>query len=99
MACNHDSNISQLQESRRQFYFLGKHMRRTCFESLLAISSHKLDHLGAMDKRYADTRAPSKPSRLAASFDAFAMVLYNSVAEPLPDRSFDGINMFVVFVD
>lgn len=89
MATNPDDTSAEMGErsqGRRTFYFLGRYMKRSCFESLVGISSHRVDRIGAFDQRYADVRKPQQPSQLTASIDAFAMILYNSVAEPLPDR-------------
>ena len=86
MSCE-DNNSSQLGGSKRsEYYFLGAQLRRQCFEHLLGMSSHRIDKLGSIDMRYKDTKRPSKPSPLTASIDAFVMVLYNSVAEPLPTK-------------
>ena len=84
MACEND--VSKFQASRKEYLFLGVHLRRQCFERLLGLSSHRVDKIGAIDLRYKDTKRPSKPSHLTASIDAFVMVLYNSVAEPLPTK-------------
>ena len=72
------------QKVRKDYYFLGVQLRRVCFQALLGISSHRLDRMGAIDLRYGK-RVP-KPSPLTASIDSFCTVLYNSIAEPLPDR-------------
>ena len=68
---------------RREFHFLGHYMKRVCWESLLGLSSHRVDRIGALDMRYG---AHSRASKLTASVDAFCMVLYNSLAEPLPNK-------------
>lgn len=70
-------------KKRREFHFLGHYMKRQCWECLLGVSSHRVDRLGAFDMRYG---ARPRPSHLTASIDAFCMVLYNSVAEPLPNK-------------
>ena len=70
--------------SRKEYIFLQRPMRRTCFETLLGVSSHRIDKLGAIDLRYGK-RAP-KPTPLMASVDSFCMILYNSIAEPLPNK-------------
>ncbi|CAK9016802.1 Uncharacterized protein SCF082_LOCUS13347, partial [Durusdinium trenchii] len=72
------------QKVRKDYYFLGVQLRRVCFQALLGISSHRLDRMGAIDLRYGK-RVP-KPSPLTASIDSFCTVLYNSIAEPLPDQ-------------
>ena len=69
---------------RREFHFLGKYMRRVCFEALLGVSSHRIDKIGAVDLRFG--KKDSRPSPLAASIDAFCLILYNSIAEPLPQK-------------
>ena len=69
--------------SRREFVFLSQPMRRACFEKLLGISSHRTDRSGAVDMRYGNHQ---RPSTHHASIDSFAMILYNSIAEHLPDR-------------
>ena len=71
--------------SRREFVFLDKPLKRACFEALVGISSHRTDRIGALDMRYGKH---DRASPLAASIDSFAMILYNSIAEPLPDRFF-----------
>ena len=71
------------KSGRREFNFLGHHLKRGCFESLLGISSHRVDRAGAVDLRYGPSM---RPSQYTASIDSFCLVLYNSVAEPLPDR-------------
>eukprot|EP00435_Cladocopium_sp_Y103_P028818 s1822_g7.t1 len=76
------SQISR-HASRREFVFLDKPLKRACFEALMGISSHRTDRIGALDLRYGKH---DRPSPLTASIDSFAMILYNSVAEPLPDR-------------
>ena len=68
---------------RREFHFLGRYMKRACFEALVGISSHRTDKLGAFDLRYG---THSRASPLRASIDTFCMILYNSVAEPLPNK-------------
>ena len=78
---------SQLSSSasRREFVFLDKPLKRACFEALVGISSHRTDRIGALDMRFGKH---DRPSPLTASIDSFAMILYNSIAEPLPDRFF-----------
>lgn len=71
--------------SRREFHFLGKYMRRVCFECLIGVSSHRVDRIGAIDLRFG-SRESSRPTKLTASIDSFCLVLYNSVAEPLPNK-------------
>jgi hypothetical protein len=85
MSCE-DSSSHCGDSKRSEYYFLGTQLRRQCFESLLGMSSHRVDKIGSIDMRYRDTKRPSKPSPLTASIDAFVMVLYNSVAEPLPTK-------------
>ena len=75
------------QKNRREFHFLGKYLKRVCFEALLGISSHRVDRVGALDLRYG---SHPRPSPLTASIDSFCMVLYNSVAEPLPNKQHGG---------
>lgn len=70
--------------NRREYHFLGRHVKRACFEQVLGISSHRTDRVGHIDMRYGP-RA-TKPSELTASIDTFCMVLYNSIAEPLPNK-------------
>ncbi|CAJ1455861.1 unnamed protein product, partial [Effrenium voratum] len=72
------------KKTRKEYYFLGKHLKRQCFETLLGISSHRTDRVGAVDMRFGPRGV--KPSHLTASIDAFCIILYNSIAEPLPDR-------------
>ena len=72
------------QKKRTDYFFLGNHLRRVCFQSLLGVSSHRIDRIGSIDARYG--QQARRPSELTASIDAFCTVLYNSVAEPLPDR-------------
>lgn len=71
---------------RREYFFLGQQMKRSCLEKLLGISSHRMDKVGAgaADMRFGSH--PTKPSQLTASIDSFCCVLYNSVAEPLPTK-------------
>ena len=76
---------------RREFFFLGKYLKRVCFESLLGISSHRVDRMGALDLRFG---SHPRASPLAASIDTFCMVLYNSVAEPLPNKLPDFTTIF-----
>lgn len=84
MACENDGNAVNAQ--RKAYIFLGRPLRRSCFEALLGLSSHRVDKIGSIDMRYKDAKAPSKPTHLTASIDAFVMILYNSVAEPLPTK-------------
>lgn len=70
--------------ARRQYSFLGNGLKRQCLESLLGVSSHRIERIGQIDMRFG-TR-PLAPSKLQASIDAFCIVLYNSVAEPLPTQ-------------
>lgn len=72
--------------TRRDYLLLDKPVSRACFETLIGIGSHRLDKAGAIDRRYKDTKDPSKPSPLAASVDCFCMIVYNSIAEPLPHK-------------
>lgn len=72
-----------LKRGRHEYHFLGRPMRRQCWETLLGISSHRTDRIGALDERYGNK--PMKPY-LTSSIDSFCMVLYNSIAEPLPNR-------------
>lgn len=71
---------------RREYFFLEKSIRRQCFETILGISSHRLDKAGAIDRRFKDARDPTKPTTLTASIDSFCMMTYNSLAEPLPHK-------------
>lgn len=59
-------------------------MKRICFEALLGVSSHRIDKIGVIDQRFG--QKDSKPSKLGASIDSFCLILYNSVAEPLPSQ-------------
>ena len=81
---------------RREFYFLGKYMKRICFEGLLGIGSHRVDKIGFADLRYG--KRAFKPSPLTASIDAFCLILYNSLAEPLPTQCLDLILLFLQHV-
>ena len=74
---------SEMGTGRREFYFLGHYMKRACWEALLGVSSHRVDRIGALDMRYGNR---PRASKLTSSIDAFCMVLYNSVAEPLPNK-------------
>ena len=69
---------------RRDYLLLGHPVRRVCMEHLLGISSHRTDRIGCIDMRF--RQHPTKPSELTASIDAFCCVMYNSIAEPLPDK-------------
>jgi hypothetical protein len=73
---------------RREFYFLNRYVKRICFEALLGVSSHRVDKIGAIDLRFG-RRPPTGSTPLRSSIDAFCMVLYNSVAEPLPNKHLD----------
>ena len=68
---------------RREFHFLGRYMKRACWEAFLGLSSHRVDRLGALDMRFG---SHPRPSKLGASIDAFLMVMCNSIAEPLPNK-------------
>lgn len=74
-----------LKRGRNEYAFLGKQMRRACWEQLMGISSHRVDKIGAVDQRYG-SRGGWKQSPLTSSIDSFCMVLYNSIAEPLPTK-------------
>lgn len=90
MACsNLEGSQPHQRQTRRSYYFLGQHIRRQCFEALLGVGSHRIDRIGSLDMRFKDTKKPPKPSPLTASVDSFLLVLYGSVAEPLPDKSLD----------
>lgn len=75
--------------TRREYYFLGKYMKRVCFEGLLGLSSHRIDRIGAVDLRYG--KQEMRPSQFTASIDAFCLILYNSLAEPLPNKLLDDV--------
>ena len=49
--------------SRKDYYFLGKHMRRSCFEALMGVSSHRVDRIGCVDKRFG--KRPTAPTHLS----------------------------------
>ncbi|CAK8992085.1 Uncharacterized protein SCF082_LOCUS2941, partial [Durusdinium trenchii] len=83
MACETDSLTLP---GRREYIFLKQPIKRVCFQALIGVSSHRIDKIGDIDQRYKDAKKPQRPSPLAASVDAFCMVVYNSIAEPLPDR-------------
>lgn len=78
-----EGNLWSGGKTRREFYFLGFYLKRVCFEALLGISSHRVDRIGLIDLRFGKQM---RASQLTASIDSFAMVLYNSVAEPLPHK-------------
>lgn len=90
LALQDQDSMKQISKGRREFHFLGRYMKRICWEALLGLSSHRVDKIGALDMRFG---SHPRPSHLSASIDAFCMVLYNSVAEPLPNK-FLGINYF-----
>ena len=48
----------------------------------MGVASRRLDRIGQLDERYGSTR----PSKYAASIDSFLLILYNSLAEPLPTK-------------
>ena len=81
---------------RKEYFFLNQPIKRACYEALLGVSSHRLDKAGAFDRRYKDAKDPAKPSEITASVDSFCMVSYNSIAEPLPDKSFDCLSNCIV---
>ena len=97
MASNSSGDMVQKAQGRRTYSFLGHEVRRQCFEKLMGLSSHRVDRIGLFDQRYSDTKKPGKPSALTASIDSFVMVLYNSIAEPLPDRYLDFIANDAIF--
>lgn len=72
------------ERTRREYYLLDKYMKRVCFEGLLGLSSHRIDKIGAVDLRYG--KQEMRPSQFTASIDAFCLILYNSLAEPLPNK-------------
>ena len=78
---------------RREFYFLDRYLKRACFEQLIGVSSHRIDRIGALDLRFGRRH---RPSALTASVDSFAMILYNSIAEALPDRPHGFSSCFTV---
>ena len=80
-------------KGRKEYSFLSRSMRRACFETLLGISSHRIDKLGAIDLRYG--KRTSKPTPLMASVDSFCMLLYNSIAEPLPSKLLAFVSFFL----
>ena len=80
-------------KGRKEYRFLSRSMRRACFETLLGISSHRIDKLGAIDLRYG--KRTSKPTPLMASVDSFCMLLYNSIAEPLPSKLLAFVSFFL----
>ena len=96
MAC--DTGATGLT-GRREYTFLQKPLSRRCFEHIIGISSHRVDKIGCFDQRYASNKKPSKPSLLTASIDSFLLVLYGSVAEPLPNKFLDAfsVNFILVF--
>ena len=96
MACSNDTGQPFIS-GRKEYQFLGLPLKRVCFQSLIGISSHRVDRIGAIDLRYKDTRNRSKPSHLTASIDAFVMILYNSVAEPLPNKSLKHYSNICIF--
>lgn len=77
----HNSGLPSLHAVN---FFLGKYMKRICFEALLGVSAHRIDKIGVIDQRFG--QKDSKPSKLGASIDSFCLILYNSVAEPLPSQ-------------
>ena len=85
-----------LQRGRNEYVLLGKHMRRACWEQLMGISSHRVDKIGAVDQRYG-SRGGWKQSPLTSSIDSFCMVLYNSIAEPLPTKFLECCLLCVLF--
>ena len=80
----HGPQLRTSKSTRREFFFLGKYMKRICFEALLGVSAHRIDKIGVIDQRFG--QKDSKPSKLGASIDSFCLILYNSVAEPLPSQ-------------
>ena len=93
-------NVSMSGSSKRRDYLLlGHPVRRVCMEHLLGISSHRTDRIGCIDMRFG--QHPTKPSELTASIDAFCCVMYNSIAEPLPDKLawlYVGIFLLAIFL-
>ena len=96
MACSNDTEQPFIS-GRKEYQFLGLPLKRVCFQTLIGISSHRVDRIGAIDLRYKNARNPSKPSHLTASIDAFVMILYNSVAEPLPNKSLKHYSIICMF--
>ena len=86
LACG--SNImgadGEAEKRRREYYVLGQPMKRVCTEHLLGVGPGRTDKVGGIDMRYG--QRGTRPSQLTASIDAFCCVLYNSIAEPLPDK-------------
>ena len=83
LACG-SSEMCLGQPKQREYFLMGHPMKRGCMEQILGISSHRTDRIGSLDQRFG--KHPTKPSELTASIDAFCCILYNSIAEPLPDR-------------
>ena len=79
-------NSKTFDRGRREFYFLNRYVKRICFEALLGVSSHRVDKIGAIDLRFGRRAPTGSTTPLRSSIDAFCMVLYNTVAEPLPNK-------------
>ncbi|CAE7889335.1 unnamed protein product [Symbiodinium microadriaticum] len=67
---------------RKEYSICGKQLPRRCFRDLMGVHDRRLDRIGHLDERYGSTR----PSKYAASIDSFLLILYNSLAEPLPTK-------------
>lgn len=68
----------------RKYMLLNRSMARRCWLRLVGMGSSRADKIGQIDLRY---QQPSKKgSQQQASMDSFMIVLYNSVAEHLPDK-------------
>lgn len=88
-----DSILFKPSSQSQGIFFLSKPISRNCMETLLGISSHRTDRVGQVDLRYGK-RAHTRPSELTASIDSFLTVVYNSIAEPLPDRLLEVVSCF-----
>ena len=95
LACGTDTFGGSGPTKRREYYVLGNHMKRSCMEHLLGISSHRTDRIGTLDLRYGGCLA--RPTELTASIVSFCCIVYNSIAEPLPDR-FQQLNIKTFFI-
>ena len=76
----------RLDAHKMQFRFLGHNVGRACLCAILAIGKSRFAKCVSLQHDMRIGKSKAGTQRCAASVDAFLTVIYNGVAETLPDR-------------
>lgn len=75
-----------MDKQKKQYSFLGRPVGRSCLCAILGIGKERFNKCLSLQPDLRIGKDKSGSQRCTASVDAFLSIMYNGVAETLPDR-------------